>query len=103
MSRAQRLLDLLQLLRQHRFPVTGAQLAAQLGISLRSLYRDIATLQAQDFTRNQPNWGYQLRFGLLQISAQDMDLIAQVMGGRLQEDCARPAQERRYPQQAVLF
>lgn len=47
MSRASRLLDLLQLLRRHRRPVSGADLAARLGISLRTLYRDIATLQAQ--------------------------------------------------------
>ncbi|MFM8614476.1 MAG: HTH domain-containing protein, partial [Alphaproteobacteria bacterium] len=42
MSRAARLLELLQLLRQHRRPVSGAALAAELGISLRSVYRDIA-------------------------------------------------------------
>ena len=47
LPRAQRLLDLIQLLRGHRFPVSGAVLAAGLGISLRTLYRDIATLQAQ--------------------------------------------------------
>jgi len=47
MSRASRLLDLLQLLRRHRHPVSGADLAASLNISLRTLYRDIATLQAQ--------------------------------------------------------
>lgn len=47
MSRASRLLDLLQLLRRHRHPVSGADLAASLKISLRTLYRDIATLQAQ--------------------------------------------------------
>jgi predicted DNA-binding transcriptional regulator YafY len=47
MSRATRLLELLQLLRRHRQPVSGAHLAAQLAVSLRTLYRDIATLQAQ--------------------------------------------------------
>lgn len=47
MSRASRLLDLLQLLRRHRHPVSGADLATALSISLRTLYRDIATLQAQ--------------------------------------------------------
>jgi len=47
MSRASRLLDLLQLLRRHRHPVSGADLAAGMNISLRTLYRDIATLQAQ--------------------------------------------------------
>ncbi|WP_374980408.1 YafY family protein [Pseudomonas solani] len=47
MSRSQRLLDLLQILRRHRYPVAGHALASELGISLRTLYRDIATLQQQ--------------------------------------------------------
>jgi predicted DNA-binding transcriptional regulator YafY len=47
MSRAARLLDLLQALRRRRVPVSGAELAAELGVSLRTIYRDIATLQAQ--------------------------------------------------------
>lgn len=47
MSRSARLLDLLQALRRHRRPVTAASLAAATGVSLRTLYRDIATLQAQ--------------------------------------------------------
>ena len=47
MSRAERLLDLIQLLSRHRAPVTGPALADALGISIRTLYRDIATLQAQ--------------------------------------------------------
>lgn len=33
-----------------------------------------------DFTRDNRNWGYQLRFGLFQISAHDMGLIATAMG-----------------------
>lgn len=47
MSRTERLFDLMQILRRHRFPVSGTILAEDLGISLRTLYRDIATLQAQ--------------------------------------------------------
>lgn len=47
MSRAQRLLELIQILRRHRYPVTGTALSAELGISLRTLYRDIGTLQEQ--------------------------------------------------------
>ncbi len=37
MSRSERLLTLLQLLRGHRYAITGAELASQLGISLRTL------------------------------------------------------------------
>lgn len=47
MSRSERLLQLMQLLRHYRYPVSGKQLADELGISLRSVYRDIASLQAQ--------------------------------------------------------
>jgi len=47
MSRSLRLLQLLQLLRSHRTPVSGNELASTLAISLRTLYRDIATLQEQ--------------------------------------------------------
>lgn len=47
MSRTQRLLELMQLLRRRRRPVSGVALAEELGISPRTLYRDIATLQAQ--------------------------------------------------------
>ncbi|CPR19793.1 Transcriptional regulator, DeoR family [Brenneria goodwinii] len=66
MSRAQRLLDLIQILRNHRFPVTGANLAAELGISLRTLYRDIGTLQAQGADiEGEPGLGYVLRPGFM--------------------------------------
>ena len=47
MSRAQRLLDLIQVLRRHRHPVSGSALAEATGVSLRTLYRDIETLKAQ--------------------------------------------------------
>ena len=46
MPRSQRLLDLMQVLRRHRRPVSGAVLAEELGVSLRTLYRDIETLKA---------------------------------------------------------
>jgi len=41
------LLDLIQALRRRRRPVTAAQLAEDLGVSLRTIYRDFATLMAQ--------------------------------------------------------
>lgn len=47
MNRTERLLKLLQILRSYRYPVSGERLADRLGISIRTLYRDIATLQAQ--------------------------------------------------------
>ncbi len=47
MSRSARLLDLVQILRRHRQPVSGHALADELQISLRTLYRDINTLIGQ--------------------------------------------------------
>jgi predicted DNA-binding transcriptional regulator YafY len=47
MTRAARLLDLLQALRARRRPATAAELATELGVSPRTIYRDVATLSAQ--------------------------------------------------------
>lgn len=47
MSRATRLLALLQALRARRRPATAASLAAELGVSARTIYRDVATLAAE--------------------------------------------------------
>nr|WP_295081073.1 EVE domain-containing protein [uncultured Roseateles sp.] len=37
-------------------------------------------LDRLEFSRGQKSWGHLLRFGLFEISAQDMNLIAQAMG-----------------------
>lgn len=47
MTRTERLLQLLELLRGHKRAVSGHVLAEHLHVSLRTIYRDIATLQAQ--------------------------------------------------------
>lgn len=39
-------------------------------------------LDRLEFTTGRSNWGYQLRFGLLSISAADFALIAEAMGGQ---------------------
>jgi predicted DNA-binding transcriptional regulator YafY len=85
MSRAARLLDLLELLRRHRNPVAGTALAAELGISIRTLYRDIATLQAQGADiEGEPGLGYVLRPGFtlppLMFSADEIEAL--VLGSR---------------------
>jgi predicted DNA-binding transcriptional regulator YafY len=46
MNKTERLLHLLQILRSYRYAVSGERLADRLGVSIRTLYRDIATLQA---------------------------------------------------------
>lgn len=91
MSRAQRLLDLLQLLRQHRYPVSGAILASELGISLRTLYRDIATLQQQGAQIDgEPGMGYVLRPGFLlpPLMFSPEEIEALVLGSRWVADRA---------------
>lgn len=66
MARADRLLGLIDALRARRAPVTGAVLAESLGISIRTLYRDIATLRGQGAPIDgEPGLGYLLRPGFL--------------------------------------
>ncbi|SFD00635.1 helix-turn-helix transcriptional regulator [Pragia fontium] len=85
MSRSERLLQLLQLLRGHRYPISGAELANQLNISLRTLYRDIRSLQAQGaIIEGEAGLGYVLREGFvlppLMFSAQEIEAL--VLGAR---------------------
>lgn len=85
MSRAERLLDLLQLLRRHRYPVSGAALATELDISLRTLYRDIASLQAQGaHIDGEAGLGYVLRPGFMlpPLMFSHDELEALVLGAR---------------------
>jgi len=85
MSRAERLLDLLQILRRHRHPVTGTTLAEELGISVRTLYRDIAVLQAQGAKIDgEPGLGYLLRPGFMvpPLMFSEEEIEALVLGSR---------------------
>lgn len=66
MTKAQRLLALIQIFRSHRFPVTAAYLAQKLDISTRTLYRDITQLRQQGACiEGEPGIGYLLRPGFL--------------------------------------
>ncbi|MEG3088766.1 helix-turn-helix transcriptional regulator [Sphingomonas sp. PB4P5] len=85
MSRAQRLLDLIHILRQHRRAVTGAVLAEELGISLRTLYRDIETLKAQGaHIAGEAGVGYVLRPGFMlpPLMFSEEEIEALVLGSR---------------------
>ena len=84
-SRAARLLQLLEHLRTYRHPVAGAQLAQAQGVSLRTLYRDIATLREQGAQiEGDPGVGYVLRPGFtlppLMFSADELEAL--VLGAR---------------------
>jgi predicted DNA-binding transcriptional regulator YafY len=85
LSRAQRLLDLIQILRRHRRPVSGATLADELGISLRTLYRDVDTLNAQGARIDgEPGVGYVLRPGFMlpPLMFSEEEIEALVLGSR---------------------
>ena len=81
MPKADRLLALIQILRRHRHPVSGQVLAEELGVSLRTLYRDVAALQGQGATIDgEPGVGYLLRPGFLlpplMFSEEEIEAIA---------------------------
>lgn len=85
MSRAQRLLDLVQVLRRHRRAVAGAVLAEEVGVSLRTLYRDIETLRSQGAPIDgEAGIGYVLRPGFMlpPLMFSEEEIEALVLGSR---------------------
>ena len=85
MSRAQRLLDLIQVLRRHRHPVSGLALAEATGVSLRTLYRDIETLKAEGaHIDGEAGVGYVLRPGFMlpPLMFSEEEIEALVLGSR---------------------
>ena len=94
MSRAERLLALVQALRRRRRPVSGAELAEELGVSLRTIYRDVQALIAQGAPiEGEAGIGYVLRPGFLlpPLMFTDEEIEALVLGARM---AARRADER---------
>ncbi len=92
-SRSERLLALLQALRSRRYPVSGDELARELGISLRTLYRDIASLRAQGAAiEGEAGVGYVLRPGFLlppmMFSPEEIEAL--VLGSRWVEKVSDP-------------
>jgi len=85
MARAERLLELIQVLRRHRHPVSGQTLADELGISLRTVYRDIQTLVGQGAAIDgEAGIGFVLRpgFVLPPLMFTDEEIEALVLGLR---------------------
>lgn len=85
MSRSERLFELLHVLRRHRRPVSGRALAGETGVSLRTLYRDIASLQAMGADiEGEPGVGYVLKPGFmlppLMFTAEEIEAL--VLGSR---------------------
>jgi predicted DNA-binding transcriptional regulator YafY len=85
-ARAERLLGLIQVLRRHRRPVSGQTLADELGVSLRTVYRDIQTLIGQGAAIDgEAGVGFILRpgFVLPPLMFSDAEIEALVLGLRL--------------------
>ena len=81
MRRADRLFDIIQSLRTVPQPVTAAALADKLEVTVRTIYRDIAALQASRVPIDgAPGLGYVLRRGFdlppLMFTAAEADAIA---------------------------
>ena len=85
MSRSARLLSLLQALRRHRHPVTARDLSNELGVSVRTIYRDIQALVDQGARiEGEAGIGFVLRPGFLlpPLMFSDEELEAIVLGAR---------------------
>jgi len=81
MRRADRLFDIIQNLRTSTYPVTAAALADKLEVTVRTIYRDIAALQASRVPiEGAPGLGYVLRRGFdlppLMFTIEETDAIA---------------------------
>ena len=86
MRRADRLFDIIQRLRSARGPLTAAAIAEQLEVTVRTVYRDIAALQARRVPiEGAAGIGYVLRRGFdlppLMFTTEEVDAI--VTGVRL--------------------
>lgn len=85
MTRTQRLLTLLQILKENRYPITAEALSSRLQVSVRSIYRDIESLRQQGAEiSGEPGIGYQLKLGLLlpPLMFDENELEALILGLR---------------------
>jgi len=85
MRRAERLFEIIQILRRVRKPVTAEQLARELETSKRSVYRDIADLMAQRVPiRGEAGLGYVLDagFDLPPLMLTPEEIEAAVLGAQ---------------------
>jgi predicted DNA-binding transcriptional regulator YafY len=84
MRRSDRLFDVIQALRTAKGPMTAAALAGQLEVTVRTIYRDVATLQARRVPiEGAAGVGYVLRRGFdlppLMFTTDEIEAIAVAM------------------------
>ena len=92
MRRADRLFQLIQILRRSRRPVTASQLAAELEVSQRSVYRDVADLIGQRVPiHGEAGIGYVLdrEFDMPPLMLTPDELEAAVLGAQWVADRGR--------------
>src|ERR1051325_11414234 len=94
MRRADRLFDVIQVLRTAKKPVTAAAIAEELEVTPRTVYRDIATLQARRVPiEGAAGVGYVLRKGFdlppLMFTIDEVEAIA--VGARMLKRVKDPA------------
>ena len=93
MRRADRLFELVTLLRGRRLAVTGRELAERLEVSLRTVYRDVADLQAQGVPIDgEAGVGYRLSpgFDLPPVMFDRQEVMALLVGARMVEAFTDP-------------
>ena len=94
MTKATRLLNLLTLLKSRRRAITAASLADQLGVSERTIYRDIqALIQTGVQIDGEAGVGYLLQKGstLPPLMFNEEELESLILGVRLVQACGDPA------------
>ena len=97
MSKTSRIFELLNVLRARRRPVTAADLADELGVSPRSIYRDIETLRSLGAPiEGQAGIGFHLRAGffLPEFAFSPDELDALILGLGWVQQRADPALAR---------
>ena len=93
MRRANRLFQIIQILRRSPRPVTGAALAAELEVSTRTVYRDVANLMAQRVPiTGEAGFGYLLaaEYDMPPLMLTPAELEAIALGAQWVAGCGDP-------------
>jgi len=101
MRRADRLLQIIQILRREHQPVTSFALSEELEVSQRTIYRDIASLESTGVPiRGEAGIGYVLDQGYhlppLMFTESELEAImlgARMVDGRVDDDMSRAARD----------
>lgn len=101
MRRADRLLQIIQILRRANGPVAASRMAEELEVSQRTLYRDMASLESSGVPiRGEAGIGYVLEDGYdmppLMFNASELEALmlgARMLDGRVDESLSRAAKD----------